>query len=98
MDIRQHSLQELTTVPAITAVVTNVFPGMRPSRSALPAIVYRCAAFQRGEVNDDDDGTRMARMEFEVWAETLDGCITIKDVLVARYHGQGDGYNFGGLA
>lgn len=96
-DVRLALQEDLLALTALTDLVGNrVTALMRPQKTDLPCVVFRLVKFIRGNTLRGDSGEREATFELVAWAESLEDCIAVIEVLNDRYHGKGP-YDFGDL-
>lgn len=102
-NIRANLVTFLPAQAGLTPLIgSRVHFVIRPQGSGnATSLVLRCIDGKRGAVigadgedGSGDDGTRTHQFEFVVWADSLEKCWEVGDVLIGLLHGTG-GYMLG---
>jgi hypothetical protein len=81
-DLRQAIRYYLVNLPAITALVgTRIRFGRFDQADARPGITYSCPGNARGHDLDGSNGSAVARVQFDCWADDPDDALAIKIAL-----------------
>lgn len=91
MGIEAHIYTRMSGFAGLTALVgTRISPNKLGQHTDLPAISYRRVASERPSNMAADIGIVRSRYQFDIWADSYDGMIAVKEQVIdcwQRYEG-----------